>query len=213
MADDRNLFASIFKHSATPRSIPTPEVYADSDPRTTYMSKNNETGAAFACSAPAGSRHAKMMRELVADVQGIPPQQPVQPLVQYQQQQALPPRQGIATPVGVVRTVQSAATKVRNPHPPKMWHKTTNMTSDATMAAAAAAQRKMPVVVRRYEDERSVRFHGKSARGEVYVAAPKGSEEAEMHESIARGGQRQAAVVTEVGGEIKVVSRRPWWSL
>jgi len=219
MADDTNrrgsLFATVFRNQ-TPSTQPS-STYSDGTARTIYRSKNNDTGAEFECTAPAGSKHAQKMRELCASVQGVSlpsQQQATQPQPRHQPQllsSASTPFQS-ESPVaqtGLIRTVSKATAsnhgrkdreaRHRNP-PPKLQRADGGVT------------------FKRFEDDTSVTYLSRSVRGEVFVAAPKGSEEAEAHERIARAQQRGMLGGEKRGGEdVKVVSNsRPramlgWW--
>lgn len=221
MADDTSrrgsLFATVFRNQTS--SIPPSSTYSDGTARTIYRSKNNDTGAEFECTAPAGSKHAQMMRELCASVQGVSlpsQQQATQPQPRHQPQllssTSTPSQIQSESPVsqtGLIRTVSKATasnhgrkekgSKHRNP-PPKLQRADGGVT------------------FKRIEDDTSVTYLSRSVRGEVFVAAPKGSEEAEAHERMARAQQRGMLGGERRGGEdVKVVSNsRPramlgWW--
>ncbi|KAF2814064.1 uncharacterized protein BDZ99DRAFT_495625 [Mytilinidion resinicola] len=234
MADEppRNLFTTVFRphspfsSSSSFSSAPPPSThFPDGTPRTIYRSKNNTTGAEFSCTAPAGSKHAQAMRELCASVQGVGLPQASQPQPQPRYQRQLPTTSsapGMTTDAhdaqvqrqtqafeegrggggaGVIRTVSKAAAgSRRNPRPPKLQYR--NGSGSASAAEGGT-------VFRRVEDERSVTFVSKSAQGEVFVAAPKGSQEAEAHERMARGlngGERRE-------GAVKAVSSGRRWAI
>ncbi|KAF2500586.1 hypothetical protein BU16DRAFT_535156 [Lophium mytilinum] len=241
MADDtpRNLFTSVF-HSHSPSSSsssapPSSTHFPDGTPRTVYRSKNNTTGAEFSCTAPAGSKHAQAMRELCASVQSVGLPQPAQPAARYQRQlpatdsapgmltdarervqtQGVDEGRGDGGGVGVIRTVSKATAGTRrNPRPPKLQYRNGN-----------GGKVEGGPVFRRVEDERSVTFVSRSAQGEVFVAAPKGSREAEAHERMARGmvslcGTVAREIEANEGqsgerreGPVKDVSNGPRWAI
>lgn len=218
MADnsDRSLnpSANVFRRGDPARSAPAGDAYQDPISRTTYLSKNHETGATFACTAPAGSRHAKAMRELCANVQGTslqepPPQAYNQPILMPAQTQ---PSDGsmavyISPKIGRAQSIR----KVKNPNPTKLQLRPQS-------AENISSSRNADMTFRRVEDDREIGFHSKSSQGEVYVAAPRGSDEAEAHERMVRAQQQrsqqrpqQRIMTTRSGQEVKVVSRRPFW--
>ena len=187
---DRSLgpFASVFRHGDPARSAPAGDAYQDPVSRTTYLSKNHETGATFSCTAPAGSRHAKAVRELCADVQGTslqepPPQAYSQPILMPAQTQPSAGSMAVYTSPEIGRA--QSIRKVKNPNPTKFQLRPRS-------AENISSSRNADMTFGRAEDDREIAFHGKSTQGEVYVAPPRGSDEAEAHERMVRAQQRRA---------------------
>jgi hypothetical protein len=209
---DRSLgpFASVFRHGDPARSAPAGDAYQDPVSRTTYLSKNHETGATFTCTAPAGSRHANAVRELCANVQGTslqepPPQAYGQPILIPAQTQPSGGSMAVYTAPKIGRA--QSIRKVKNPNPTKLQLRPQS-------AENISSSRNANMTFRRVEDDREIVFHSKSTQGEIYVAAPKGSDEAEAHERMVRAQQQRAQqqiMTTRSGQEVKVVSRRPFW--
>ena len=192
MADnsDRSLnpFANVFRRGDPARSAPAGDAYQDPISRTTYSSGNHETGATFARTAPAGSRHAKAMRELGANTQGTLPQEPPpqaysQPILMPAQTQPSGDSMAAYTSPKIGRA--QSIRKVKNPNPTKLQLRPQS-------AENISSSRNANMTFRRVEDDREVAFHSKSAQGEVYVAAPRGSDEAEAHERMVRAQQQRA---------------------
>ncbi|OCL04379.1 hypothetical protein AOQ84DRAFT_391591 [Glonium stellatum] len=221
MDDDRDRGLNLFtasKQGEAGRSASIEDEYQDPVPTTKYMSTNHETGATFTCTAPAGSRHAKAMRELCANVQGAslqegPERAYSQPRLMPTQTQPSSRSMAVynAPKIGKAQSIQ----RVKNPHPPKLQLRPQS-------ADGLPAPRNTSTTFRRVEGDHEIAFHRKSVQGEVYVSAPKGSDEAEAHERMVRaqlqGGQQrlqqrtQQAVLTTISGQkVNAVSRRPYW--
>lgn len=218
MADNSNRSlnpsANVFRRGDPARSAPVGDAYQDPTSRTKYLSKNHETGATFTCSAPVGSKHAKAMRELCANVQGTslqepPPQAYSQPILMPAQTQPSDGSMAVYTSPKIGRA--QSIRKVKNPNPTKLQLRPQS-------AENISSSQNADMTFRRVEDDREIVFHSKSSQGEVYVAAPRGSDEAEAHERMVRAQQQrqqqrpqQRIMTTRSGQEVKVVSRRPFW--
>ncbi|KAK5682422.1 hypothetical protein LTS10_005550 [Elasticomyces elasticus] len=129
--------------------------------QTSYLSKNNDTKVKFAAIAPPGSKHAAALRDLCMDVQDGP--KPSTKMITGRPESS---RQALGATyadsenrVMVRKKGQPQRVIDEAPSSPGPWY--------------------------RRETAREVAYHSKSARGEMFVSAPKGSEEAAFYDDLA----------------------------
>ena len=135
--------------------------------RTAYVSTNNDTGMKFGAMAPAGSKNAAALREICMDVQKRPAST----------------RKAITAPE-ISETVKTK-TYVDADSGRMVRIKERRLTPSRGRAQRPEVQQAEPTITGpgpwfKRETAREVAYHSKSANGEVFVSAPKDSEDAAM---------------------------------
>jgi len=147
--------------------------------RATYFSANNETNTGFYCSTPAESKYAQRIQQLCASVQEDSPQRNPGTTRTHAAQQHNPR----------VRIV-SVEPEIPMQHPQQQQQQPQHMYASSSSGRhhreVESSAMTSPPQVYRYEDGSQLAYHCKSDRGEVYVSAPQGSEEARTFDDIAR---------------------------
>jgi hypothetical protein len=168
---------------------------AENNDNVTYVSSNKSNQTSFYGSIPPGSRHTAKAIEIAATTHsGRPMQQNApQPVIQgadsrrmiqmgpHQEPEAASGQGGWFGTGGYFSGQQAPQQQPITKRPsPSSYHQADTARVPQTVSTATAAP-----VAYRYENGQQVVYHTQNANAELYVAAPKGTAEAQFFDEIA----------------------------
>lgn len=165
----------------------------NADSHVTYASTNNPNQSGFYCSLPPGSRHAAKAQEICATMhsgrpapkeaqpqiltQGSGPRRVIKSVSAQEEEEARDSRKGGW--VGSHGQSQRQQVPERRSQRPASNQSQNEPLRDPQVVAPA------PPVAYKYDNGQQVAYHSQNGNGELYVSAPKGTEEAVLFENVA----------------------------